>query len=227
MKCENCTNGLQPDWYFCPLCGTSAHQGLSPSRMNLTDEEMSNSFNKPMVSSAEKVPSTGKGSFGSGVRAQVFEVIVRQAIAGAPWHQICAGVMQVNQITTDEVEEEIRRRRGGGNEPPSASVPNKPLPTEGISGIALALPVPSQQLANVRALIKNLGQNCESGAPDMRTQLSIITSQLDSLVITIHTLEQTTNRVESEAQLQIDLERELHRTKQEFKPKELNRPLGF
>ena len=135
--------------------------------------------------------------------------------------------MQVNQITTDEVEEEIRRRRGGGNEPPSASVPNKPLPTEGISGIALALPVPSQQLANVRALIKNLGQNCESGAPDMRTQLSIITSQLDSLVITIHTLEQTTNRVESEAQLQIDLEREMHRTKQEFKPKELNRPLGF
>ncbi len=35
------------------------------------------------------------GSYGSGVRAQVFEVIVRQALAGAPWKEICAGPMQV------------------------------------------------------------------------------------------------------------------------------------
>ncbi len=51
-----------------------------------------------------------QGSYGSGVRAQVFEVIVRQALAGAPWKEICAGPMQVNNITPEEVEAEVRRR---------------------------------------------------------------------------------------------------------------------
>lgn len=54
---------------------------------------------------------SGTGSYGSGVRAQVFEVIVRQALAGAPWREICAGPMQVNNITPDEVEAEVRRRQ--------------------------------------------------------------------------------------------------------------------
>ncbi|MBY0356846.1 MAG: hypothetical protein K2W82_02510 [Candidatus Obscuribacterales bacterium] len=51
------------------------------------------------------------GSYGSGVRAQVFEVIVRQALAGAPWREICAGPMQVNNISPDEVEAEVKRRQ--------------------------------------------------------------------------------------------------------------------
>jgi len=54
---------------------------------------------------------TGAGSYGSGVRAQVFEVIVRQALAGAPWREICAGPMQVNNITAEEVEAEVKRRQ--------------------------------------------------------------------------------------------------------------------
>jgi phosphoribosylaminoimidazole-succinocarboxamide synthase len=45
------------------------------------------------------------------VRAQVFEVIVRQALAGAPWREICAGPMQVNNISADEVEAEVTRRQ--------------------------------------------------------------------------------------------------------------------
>jgi hypothetical protein len=53
----------------------------------------------------------GAGSYGSGVRAQVFEVIVRQALAGAPWREICAGPMQVNNISADEVEAEVKRRQ--------------------------------------------------------------------------------------------------------------------
>lgn len=53
----------------------------------------------------------GAGSYGSGVRAQVFEVIVRQALAGAPWREICAGPMSVNNITQDEVEAEVKRRQ--------------------------------------------------------------------------------------------------------------------
>jgi hypothetical protein len=56
-------------------------------------------------------PGAGPGSYGSGVRAQVFEVIVRQALAGAPWREICAGPMQVNNITPEEVEQEVKRRQ--------------------------------------------------------------------------------------------------------------------
>ncbi len=47
----------------------------------------------------------------SGVRGQVFEVVVRQALAGAPWREICAGPMQVNNITPEDVEAEVQRRK--------------------------------------------------------------------------------------------------------------------
>ncbi len=55
-------------------------------------------------------------TFGPGVRAQVFEVIVRQAIAGAPWREICAGPMRVNNISPEEVEYEVDRRLNMGKE---------------------------------------------------------------------------------------------------------------
>jgi hypothetical protein len=51
------------------------------------------------------------GSYGSGVRAQVFEVIVRQALAGAHWREICAVPMQINNISPEEVESEVKRRQ--------------------------------------------------------------------------------------------------------------------
>ena len=41
----------------------------------------------------------------------MFEVIVRQALAGAPWRDICAGPMSVNNITAEEVEAEVKRRQ--------------------------------------------------------------------------------------------------------------------
>ena len=47
------------------------------------------------------------------IRAQVFEVIVRQAMAGAPWREICARPMEVNRITPEEVEQEVERRLFG------------------------------------------------------------------------------------------------------------------
>lgn len=53
----------------------------------------------------------GAGSYGSGVREKVFEVVVRQALAGAPWREICAGPMQVNQINPADVEAEVDRRQ--------------------------------------------------------------------------------------------------------------------
>lgn len=68
------------------------------------------------------------GAFGSGVRAQVFEVIVRQAIAGAPWREICAGPLQVNNISEREIEAEVRKRRGMGDDDgfQPSPVPKKP-----------------------------------------------------------------------------------------------------
>jgi hypothetical protein len=65
----------------------------------------------------------------NGIRSQVFEVIVRQAIAGARWREICAVAMQANQITPEQIEEEIRRRQGGV-ERPSAPVPKRSGPIE-------------------------------------------------------------------------------------------------
>lgn len=68
---------------------------------------------RPMVQPSPTTPFSGgnTGSYGSGVRAQVFEVIVRQALAGAPWREICAGPMQVNNISPEEVEAEVKRRQ--------------------------------------------------------------------------------------------------------------------
>lgn len=55
-------------------------------------------------------PNQQRFHYGPDVRDQVFEVIVRQALAGAPWREICAGPMQVNNISPQEVEAEIKRR---------------------------------------------------------------------------------------------------------------------
>ena len=61
------------------------------------------------------------------VRNQVFEVIVRQAIAGAPWREICAGPMKENGILPDEIEREVERRKDleqeyGQNARPALSI---------------------------------------------------------------------------------------------------------
>ncbi|MBU6453125.1 MAG: hypothetical protein KGS72_15185 [Cyanobacteria bacterium REEB67] len=78
---------------------------------NLASSAISNqAIPRPQVS-APTTPMMQSGSYGSGVRAQVFEVIVRQALAGAPWREICAGPMQVNNISPDEVEGEVKRRQ--------------------------------------------------------------------------------------------------------------------
>lgn len=70
------------DWTFCPYCGAP------------TD-----------------TPSPSTGYVKSGVRDQVFEVVVRQALAGAPWQEICAGPMQANNIRPADVEAEVNRRK--------------------------------------------------------------------------------------------------------------------
>ncbi len=62
--------------------------------------------------SKDNHPASVPGSYGEGVRKQVIEVIVRQALAGAPWREICHGPMLVNGITPEEIEQEVRKRKG-------------------------------------------------------------------------------------------------------------------
>lgn len=58
----------------------------------------------------------GKGTAGpGGITNQVFEVVVRQAIAGENWKVICQGPMQVHGIESFTVEEEIANRKAGGS----------------------------------------------------------------------------------------------------------------
>ncbi|MBS2006805.1 MAG: hypothetical protein JST01_07190 [Cyanobacteria bacterium SZAS TMP-1] len=77
------------------------------------------------IKNADKAEEKGKSgkkkgyfSFGrdkdevlSGVRDQVFEVVVRQGMAGAPWREICALPMRTNSIDPDDVQKEIDRRK--------------------------------------------------------------------------------------------------------------------
>lgn len=88
---------------------TKGFGGSSPPTAPIP-EPSNQAVPKPPQPSPGMSPLTGSGSYGSGVRAQVFEVIVRQALAGAPWREICAGPMSVNNISPEEVESEVKRR---------------------------------------------------------------------------------------------------------------------
>lgn len=89
MKCSDCQTILGTDWLFCAHCGIKVEVpgqvvDFSPSR----------------------------AAYGSAVRAQVLEVVIRQALAGAPWKEVCRGPMLVNDISVEEVEDAVRRRGG-------------------------------------------------------------------------------------------------------------------
>jgi len=66
----------------------------------------------------------------AGVRAKIFEVIVRQALAGVPWREICAGPMQINGISPEEVEAEVKRRKELASKNSILNLDIKDLPTK-------------------------------------------------------------------------------------------------
>jgi RNA polymerase subunit RPABC4/transcription elongation factor Spt4 len=66
----------------------------------------------------------------AGVRAKILEVIVRQALAGVAWREVCAGPMQVNGITPEEVEAEVKRRKELASKSSLLSLDIKDLPTK-------------------------------------------------------------------------------------------------
>lgn len=108
MDCLSCRIKIESDWRFCPLCGVviDIDEDSDPSFAELKDV----TEGKVTQSSPPSIDPSDKPAYGEGVRAQVFEVIVRQAIAGAPWQEICKGPMQINNISAKEVEAEVKRR---------------------------------------------------------------------------------------------------------------------
>lgn len=103
--------------------------------------------NKPAPAQQQSAPfSGGPGSYGSGVRSQVFEVVVRQAMAGADYRTICDGPMRVNNITPEEIETEVAHRRNRMGKPtptpPSTTPPKNSAQAASAKGDVAKLPPP-------------------------------------------------------------------------------------
>jgi len=88
--------------------------------------------------------STSSEDYGTSVRARVFEAIVLQGMAGAPWREVCCRAMQMVSLTPEEIETEINRRKGGGGSA-EAPVVKKPKPSSGAGEISLPLPPPEPE----------------------------------------------------------------------------------
>lgn len=100
-ECHSCSELVRNDATICRYCHSEFSNAQPPNDPEKESQRRGRQSDR----------SYGRGGFGSGVRAQVFEVIVRQALAGAPWREICAGPMSVNNISPEEIEKEVLRRK--------------------------------------------------------------------------------------------------------------------
>ena len=227
MSCKNCKKQLQPDWFFCPGCGSPVHETSvmgdylrsadkiddSPGQPPNQADTVAGLIRNAVANGPETAPVDGS-KYGPFVRASVFEVIVRQAIAGAPWQEICSLPMQVNNITIEEVEEELQKRRSGGSwAPPSSKAPKAPSPL----GAGAPLASPSQQIKSIRLAINKLATEDQSDEAKVKEKLNQTSLELAALEGKVQKLELSAMSSQAEAQLQGDLTRELER-RQQFKP---------
>ncbi|MBL0185883.1 MAG: hypothetical protein IPP97_09150 [Candidatus Obscuribacter sp.] len=56
------------------------------------------------------ISTDGQVRYGDYVRLLVFETVVLQALAGAPWQELCALPMKVNNISQEAVEAALSQR---------------------------------------------------------------------------------------------------------------------
>ncbi|HEY9776531.1 MAG TPA: hypothetical protein V6C81_22405 [Planktothrix sp.] len=98
MKCNRCFNDLSDGDVICSTCGR-------------------------FIDNVSRVPLQGMKN----LRAQVVDVVVRQAMINPQWRELCDLAMQVNRITISEVRTEIRRR-GGEMHAPTAALKPKTAP---------------------------------------------------------------------------------------------------
>jgi RNA polymerase primary sigma factor len=74
---------------------------------SLDDADPDCAINNPL----DQVLIAAAATWGGGVRRHVLEVILRQALAGTSWREICASQMLVHNISIEEVERELSQRR--------------------------------------------------------------------------------------------------------------------
>ncbi len=225
MSCKNCKKQLQPDWFFCPGCGSAVHETSvmgdylrsadkiddSPGQPQNQANTVAGLLSNAVANGPETAPVDGS-KYGPIVRASVLEVVVRQAIAGAPWQEICKLPMQVNNITIEEVEEEVQRR-GGGGAASASKAPKAPSPLGG----GATLSSPSQQIKSIRLAINKLATEDQADEAEVKEKLKQIGLELAALEGKVQKLEWSAMSSQSETQLQGDLSRELER-RQQFKP---------
>lgn len=177
IKCRRCSTKVEGRWKYCHGCGMELAKSKPLLDSEVVEQVVENRLTEKGKQRDKREPDQTAGiwqqftgiDYGAGVRSQVFEVIVRQAMAGAPWQQICRGPMEVNKITVEEVEREVNRRRAAGDwnfprikeelefevdedddkddEGPglhTAPVPKKPLPPDKGETIKLPLPEPEE-----------------------------------------------------------------------------------
>ncbi len=85
---------------------------LDRVRLRLAEQYSLATIDPKVASSSPRSPEPQSlGPYGDGVRRQIVEVIVRQALVGAPWEEICAAVMKANNITPEEIKCELALRR--------------------------------------------------------------------------------------------------------------------
>lgn len=126
MQCLKCKGKVESDWVFCPNCGKPRALMTPPLSDSNVDAVFDAMMKKGALASTSpvrdklqdnvlafesKMSVQEQAGLTCGVRSQVFEVIVRQALAGAPWRAICQGPMQVNNISPDEIQAEVERRK--------------------------------------------------------------------------------------------------------------------
>lgn len=89
----------------------SKQPGRAPGSEEKTSGSISLTHSDTGVAPLPPPPPPPGADLGRLKREQIFEVIVRVALGGSAWRQICADSMQANQITEEEVENEVKRRR--------------------------------------------------------------------------------------------------------------------
>lgn len=194
IECFNCAKKLESDWNFCPGCGKQV-------------QAVENSSKGSAAPGPPEFP--GSSYSKAGVRTQVFEVVVRQAMNGAPWREICAGPMAINNISEQQIEEEVRRRQG---DDPTAPVRRPPPPPPADSGLLQAAPpLPSPDWQRLKSLLKDLaGRNdmelVELIKAEMAEQMAPLLKEIDERLL-------EARRSEANANIESDMSRELNRTR--------------
>lgn len=217
MKCTICDLPLKPEWKFCPDCGYNAPDWDEHMQPLFDDYEDAISLTvgsrhiSPPPGAEQSFAPPVQPSFGMGVRAQVFEVIVRQALAGAAWKDICAGPMLVNQITSEEIEEEVRRRRGGDG-PTIPGLPPGPPPHSPAKVEVVRVAMPAERLVGVRSALEKLLADKDLEREAFVDKIREVLATLDSAIHTISSQQDLLDEIEREAQLQRDLDREIRRS---------------